>query len=192
MFSAGRPMSFWLTSLFPGPSNSAQHIESTEEIFAEGRNEWRSEWMNWEWIYMTGNLRPQQKLPLKGIQTAADNLVSLFRQQILLKFVMTVMRDLKQIKTRFSLWPWNTKATMCKLLQKGARGQGHGQEWQAMSTQSSSLNLQKPNPAKYHHEGFVPFYCTFTPTHVVIICSRFKHKSKKNTLNRVRKYNCFI
>ena len=52
---------------------------------------------------MTGNLRPQKKLPLKGIQTAADNLVSLFRQQILLKFVMTVMRDLKQIKTRLSL-----------------------------------------------------------------------------------------
>ena len=31
---------------------------------------------------------------------------------------------------------------MCKLLQKGARGQGHGQEWQATSTQSRVSQLR--------------------------------------------------
>lgn len=69
------------------------------------------------------NIRQQKKLPLKGIQTAVDNVVSLFRQQILLKFVMTVVRELKQD----SISDPKTQRQQCiLLLQKGARGQRHG------------------------------------------------------------------
>lgn len=176
MFSAGRPMSFWLTSLFPGPSNSAQHIESIEEIFAEGRNEWRSEWMNWEWIFMTRNLniRQQKKLPLKGIQTAVDNVVSLFRQQILLKFIMTVVRELKQDSISDPKTPKQQCISCFKKVQGDKDMDRNDRQCQFNHHHSTSKNPTQPNI-------IMGFLCLFTApspsTHVGMICYRFKLKS---------------
>lgn len=153
-----------------------------------------NEWIGSEYLWQGINIRQQKKLPLKGIQTAVDNALSSFRQQILLKFVMTVVRELKQDSISDPKTPKQQCVSCFKKVQ-GDKDMGRNDRQCQLNHHHSTSKTQ---PNQISSWGFCAFLLHLHPPLTWVWSAPDSSSrvlisiNKKKTLNRVRKYNCFI